>query len=93
MSKAAMREKIYIDYVRNTKGSTISVNYSTRAKPGAPVSVPLRWDELSPKIHSDYYNVVNILERIKSLKKDPWQAYKSVQQSITKKMKKEVGID
>jgi bifunctional non-homologous end joining protein LigD len=44
MSKADRRGKIFIDYLRNARGSTAIASYSTRARSGAPVAVPLRWD-------------------------------------------------
>jgi len=46
MSKAKRKGKIFIDYLRNQRGSTAIMPYSARARPGAPVAVPVSWDEL-----------------------------------------------
>jgi len=54
-AKAGREAKILIDYLRNNRGSTAVAAFSTRARPGAPVSVPLDWDELSPRLRSDHF--------------------------------------
>ena len=74
MSKAARKGKIFVDYLRNDRGATAIAPYSTRARPGAPVSVPIAWDELSNKITSNHFNIRNLPARLSRLKKDPWAA-------------------
>lgn len=46
MSKAKRKGKIFIDWLRNQRGATAVVPYSARAREGAPVAVPIAWDEL-----------------------------------------------
>ena len=47
MSKARRKGRIFIDWLRNQRGSTAVVPYSARAREGAPVAVPVTWDELA----------------------------------------------
>lgn len=88
MAKAARGGKIFIDYLRNGRGATAIVPYSTRARPGAPVSVPLTWDELSPRIHSDQFTIRNLAKRLASLIRDPWAEIASTRQGLTGPLKK-----
>ena len=87
MSKAARKGKIFIDYLRNDRGSTSVAPYSTRAKPGAPVSMPLAWEELTPNLHSDHFHIGNVGERLKSLRRDPWREIAKIKQSIPTKFR------
>ena len=91
MSKAKRQGKIYIDYLRNAKTATAVSAYSTRARAGAPVSVPLRWDELGADVREDYFNVRNILQRLTRLRKDPWHDYETARRTITPSLIKKLG--
>jgi bifunctional non-homologous end joining protein LigD len=82
MAKAERRGKIFIDYLRNVRGATSVAAYSTRAKPEAPISVPLDWDELSPAIRSDHYTIANLSSRLRRLKADPWARYWTIRQTL-----------
>lgn len=73
MSKAARPGKIFIDYLRNNRGATAVAPYSTRAKPGAPISTPITWKELEAGVRSDQYTIRNIARRLSELKRDPWE--------------------
>lgn len=92
MTKAVRSNRIFIDYLRNGRGATAIVPYSTRARAGATVSAPLTWKELTPQITSDHFNLVNIQKRLKSLRKDPWAEINTVRQSLTKPMKKLLSL-
>ena len=94
MAKAKRTGKIYVDYVRNTRGSTSIAPYSTRAKLHATVSVPLRWEELSGRVRPDTYTVGNLDERLRRFKDDPWEGFAEARgrQTITNAMKRAVGI-
>ncbi len=84
--------KVFVDYLRNQRGGSAIVNYSTRAKEGAPVACPLRWDELKGLKVAAPYTVKTLPARLKALKRDPWEGFFSTRQSITAKAKKALGL-
>ncbi|MBL7719132.1 MAG: DNA ligase D [Flavipsychrobacter sp.] len=57
-------KNIYIDYLQNRPGQTLSSVYSARPKPGAPVSTPLDWKEVTPGLHPTDFHIKNILKRL-----------------------------
>jgi bifunctional non-homologous end joining protein LigD len=75
MSKAKRVGKIYIDYVRNTRGATSIAPFSTRARYGAPVAVPLSWDALGVNTRPGPYTLATLPRRLSRLKGDPWDGY------------------
>jgi bifunctional non-homologous end joining protein LigD len=81
-SKAARKGKIFVDYLRNQRGSTAVAPYSTRARAGAPISAPLEWRELTGRIKSDQYRVDNIRDRLTRLKRDPWEGFFELRQTL-----------
>ncbi len=58
-------KNVYIDFLQNVKGKTVAGVYSPRARPGAPVSAPLRWEELRRAIDPRKFNMTNIHRRLK----------------------------
>ncbi|RPH78508.1 MAG: DNA ligase D, partial [Nitrospiraceae bacterium] len=92
VSKQKRKGKIYVDYLRTAKGATAIAAYSTRARPGAPVSVPLSWEELSVDRRSDHFTVDNVLDRLNGLNQDPWREYFTVKQKLTRKMHAALGV-
>ncbi|WP_084400010.1 non-homologous end-joining DNA ligase [Henriciella aquimarina] len=82
-SKAKRKGRIFIDWLRNERGSTAICPYSLRARPGAPVATPVRWDELSGIDSAAQYTLSNIRQRLSSLKSPPWEGYDDTRQSIT----------
>lgn len=83
MSKRMRQGRIYIDWVRNSRGATAVAPYSTRARPGAPVAAPLDWDELTAELRPDAFNVKNLAERLSRLRQDPWADIPQVRQALT----------
>ncbi len=75
LSKSKRDGKVFVDYLRNGRGSTAIVNYSTRSREGAPVAVPLRWEELGRLEHPGAYDVAGARKRLAALKQDPWEGF------------------
>jgi bifunctional non-homologous end joining protein LigD len=91
MPKVQRKGRIYIDYLRNTRGATSIAAYSTRSRPGAPVSVPLDWDELTDDRADTSYTVLTLPERLAKLREDPWADFAKVKQSLSGPLKQILG--
>jgi bifunctional non-homologous end joining protein LigD len=90
--KRYRKDKIFVDYLRNHRGGSAIVNYSTRRKKEATVACPLRWDELGGLKTPAPYTVETLPARLKVQKRDPWEGFFSTRQSITAKAKKALGL-
>ena len=66
MSKAKRTGKIFIDYFRNDYTATAVADYGVRARPGAPVAVPLGWDELKGLKSPSAFTMKDVLKRLKN---------------------------
>jgi bifunctional non-homologous end joining protein LigD len=93
MSKRKRAGKVFIDYLRNGRGATFVAPYSTRRRPGAPVSAPLRWDQLDGRLRPDGFTVSNAGRRLMGRNEDPWQGYAETDQEITDDMTRAVGLN
>jgi bifunctional non-homologous end joining protein LigD len=80
--KQARAGKIYVDYLRNARGATAIANYSTRAKRGAPVAVPIAWEELARITGADHYKLAGIRRRVAQLERPPWPDFATVKQRL-----------
>lgn len=81
-AKAGRDRKILIDYLRNNRTNTSIAAFSTRARPGAPVSTPLRWQELSDGVEPAHWTIEEVERRLARLKKDPWADYWTTRQQL-----------
>jgi bifunctional non-homologous end joining protein LigD len=84
MTKSIRGGKIFLDYLRNGRGATAVAAYSTRARAGAPVSAPVTWDELGPKLTPNKFTVLNMGKRLGALKSDPWADIGKAKQKLPK---------
>jgi bifunctional non-homologous end joining protein LigD len=76
----ARRGRVYLDPFRNAFGQTVVMPFSVRRRPKAPVSTPLAWSEVSPKLNPAEFNLGNFTERLR--KSDPWADFFRARQSI-----------
>ena len=58
------KQKIYLDYLQNRRGQTLASVYSLRPKNGAPVSMPLEWEEVKAGLKPTDFNIHNALDRL-----------------------------
>ncbi len=85
--------RIFVDVLRNSRGATSVAPYSPRARAGAPVSAPLRWDELGRVDGAGAYTVANMGRRLGGLRSDPWEELSAVRQRITAAVRRRLRIE
>jgi bifunctional non-homologous end joining protein LigD len=71
--------RIFIDYLRNGLGASAIAPYSTRARPGSPVALPLRWQELSRLRSGSQFSLKDAIHRMRS---DPWAKLATTKQRL-----------
>jgi bifunctional non-homologous end joining protein LigD len=84
MSKSRRRGRIFVDWLRNERGSTAIAPYSTRARENGPVATPVGWNELEDLSAANCFRIDDVLKRLEM--QDPWEESKSWRQSVTAKM-------
>jgi len=83
-AKSGRSKRIFVDYLRNSREATAVAPYSTRARPGAPVSVPIDWSELGGLKSASQYTLLNLMQRLSRQRKDPWAGIARIKQSLPK---------
>lgn len=84
--------KIFIDYLRNSRGASTVASFSVRARPGLGVSMPFAWDELQSVKRGDQWTMQSAVARQRRLGGDAWDGYWSVRQGITAAMLSALGL-
>jgi bifunctional non-homologous end joining protein LigD len=82
MAKSRRSGRIFIDYLRNGRGATAVAPYSTRARAGAPVAMPIDWSELGALPGADHFTLRNAVQRLSSLAEDPWKDLPRIRQRL-----------
>jgi bifunctional non-homologous end joining protein LigD len=81
--------KIFMDYNMNVRGKTLNVAYSPRGAPGAPVSMPLTWDELAGA-HPLDFTLANAAQRL-ARTGDRWQEALTRKQDLERALRRQVA--
>ncbi len=87
MAKAQRRGRIYLDYLRNQRSATAVAAYSLRARPGAPASTPLAWEELEKLDDPADLNYASVPERLATGLVDPWAGIEQAARALPKEPK------
>jgi len=90
-AKRGREDKILIDYLRNNRTNTSVAAFSTRARPCAAVSMPITWEELTPKLKPSGLTVQTVPRRLARLKTDPWADYWTCRQRVSLAAKQAIG--
>jgi bifunctional non-homologous end joining protein LigD len=90
--KLRRKGKIFLDYLRNGRGATFIAPYSPRARAGAPVAVPIGWEELAHGVDPAAFTTATVPRRLVTLTADPWQDVPQLKQSITAAAWRAVGL-
>lgn len=87
ISKAKRAGKIFVDYLRNGRGSTAVAPYSTRAREGAPVAMPVAWARIA-KTAPDRFSIRDVVATL-GRRRDPWAGMLELKQKLTRAMLRE----
>jgi bifunctional non-homologous end joining protein LigD len=89
--KEKRKGRMFVDCLRNERGSTAVAPFSTRARPGIPCAVPVAWDELDDLKQANAFTLDTAAA--KAREREPWPDYFKLRQSITKATLKKAGIE
>jgi bifunctional non-homologous end joining protein LigD len=85
MSKSKREGRIFVDYLRNGRGSTAVTSYSLRARAGLPVAVPVTWEELVKLRGADTFAARDMEARLEL--PDPWKGFARSRRSLKRALK------
>lgn len=78
-----------VDYLRNGRWATAVASYSLRARLGAPVALPIAWNELARLKRADSFTMNTVPAKLKRRRKDPWEGIENIKQKLARWGKRE----
>ena len=82
-AKAEREGRIFVDWLRNTRGATAIAPFSPRARTNAPVATPVRWEELSRISAASAFTVRTLPRRLSGLRADPWADFEGARAALS----------
>ena len=82
LPKAKRRGHILVDWLRNGPGSTAVASFSPRARPGATVATPVRWDEVTDSLDPAAFTIQTVPARLRTLAQDPGEGFDAADQVL-----------
>ena len=80
MAKAQRKNRIFLDYLRNGRSATFIAPYSPRARPGAPVALPIEWEELAQGVDPTAFTLARVPAIVAARRRDPWDGIDELDQ-------------
>jgi len=81
MAKAQRKNRIFLDYLRNGRGATFIAPYSPRARLGAPVALPVTWEQLAAGVDPSAFTIETVPSLVGN---DPWAGIESIDQTYVR---------
>jgi bifunctional non-homologous end joining protein LigD len=83
IAKSERGGKIFIDYLRNDREATAIASYSPRARAGAPVALPIEWEELDRNAETaPRYGLLEVPSLVRRRERDPWEGFEAARRSL-----------
>jgi bifunctional non-homologous end joining protein LigD len=73
--------QVYVDWMQNARGKSLAATFTARAKPKAPVSMPLTWKQVEKGVKITDFTIVNAADHLKT-KGDPWADFFASRQAL-----------
>ncbi|HKH47204.1 MAG TPA: non-homologous end-joining DNA ligase, partial [Thermoanaerobaculia bacterium] len=82
----ARKGKVYVDALQNGRGKLLAAPYSVRPRPGAPVSTPLAWSEVGPRLDVRKFTIRSVPRRLRQRKDDPLRGVLEIRPDLARSL-------